>query len=133
MLKEIDHVAMAVDDFDKMVEFYSDKLQMELKKIEVVEEQGIKAAFFEIGSVKIELIAPINEDSTVAKFLKKKGPGFHHIAYKVSDIENSIKELKEQGLEMINETPQIGANNKKIAFIHPKSTAGVLTEICQQG
>lgn len=132
MLKEIDHVAIAVDDFDKMVDFYTNKLQMKLIKVEVVEKQGIKAAFFEIGSVKIELIAPIDENSTVAKFLAKKGPGFHHIAYKVENIESSIAQLKEQGLQMINETPQVGANNKKIAFIHPNSTAGVLTEICQQ-
>jgi len=133
MLKEIDHVAIAVDDFDLMVDFYRNRLQMKLTKIEEVKDQGIKAAFFEIGSVKIELIAPLNENSTVAKFIQKKGPGFHHIAYKVDDIEKSIIALKEQGLKMINEIPQIGANNKKIAFIHPKSTAGVLTEICQQG
>ncbi len=133
MLKEIDHVAIAVEDFDEMVDFYKNKLNLELKKIEIVEEQKIKAAFFEIGSTNIELIAPTDKESTVAKFLEKRGPGFHHIAYKVNDIEKEIEFFKGKGLKMINDKPQRGASGKKIAFIHPKSTEGVLTEICQVG
>lgn len=132
LLREIDHIAIAVNDLDEAIKYYQDILKLSLKKIETVEEQKIKAAFFEIGNVHIELITPTDESSTVAKFLEKKGPGFHHIAYRVEKIEEMIYELENCGITMINKVPVVGANNKKIAFLHPKSTMGVLTEICQK-
>lgn len=132
MLEKIDHIAIAVDDLDEMIQLYQEVLGLKLEKIEVVEEQKIKAAFFEVGNVHIELIAPTDKTSTVAKFIEKRGAGIHHIAYKVSEIENKIDLLMDKGIKMINEQPVKGANEKKIAFLHPKSTGGVLTEICQK-
>ena len=133
LLKEIDHIAIAVSDLDEAIDYYQEVLKLPLKKIETVKEQKIKAAFFEIGEVHIELISPTDESSTVAKFLEKKGPGFHHIAYRVDEIEEKIRELEKSGVAMINKVPVKGANEKKIAFLHPKSTMGVLTEICEKG
>lgn len=133
LLKEIDHIAIAVENLEEAINYYQEVLKLPLMKIETVEEQKIRAAFFKVGSVHIELIAPTHESSTVAKFLQKKGPGFHHIAYKVERIEEKIKDLENSGIAMINKEPVKGANDKKIAFLHPKNTMGVLTEICEKG
>ncbi len=131
MYKKINHIGVAVKDLDKAIELYRDQLGLEFKGTDVVEEQKVKVAFFKIGETNIELVSPISDDSPIAKYLEKNREGIHHIAYEVEDIEKALKTLKEKGVKLINEEPRKGAHNTLIAFIHPKSTNGVLTELCQ--
>ena len=131
MYKKINHIGVAVKDLDKAIELYRDKLGLEFKGTDVVEEQKVKVAFFKIGETNIELVSPISDDSPIAKYLEKSREGIHHIAYEVDNIEDALKTLKEKGVKLINEEPRKGAHNILIAFIHPKSTNGVLTELCQ--
>ena len=131
MYKKINHIGVAVKDLDKAIEIYRDKLGLEFKGTEVVEEQKVKVAFFKIGETNIELVSPISEDSPIAKYLENNREGIHHICYEVDDINETLRSLKEKGVKLINEEPRKGAHDTLIAFIHPKSTNGVLTEICQ--
>ncbi len=131
MYKKINHIGVAVKDLDKAIELYRDKLGLEFKGTDVVEEQKVKVAFFKIGETNIELVSPISDDSPIAKYLEKNREGIHHIAYEVDNIEDALKTLKEKGVKLINEEPRKGAHNTLIAFVHPKSTNGVLTELCQ--
>ncbi len=131
MYKKINHIGVAVKDLDKAIELYRDKLGLEFKGTDVVEEQKVKVAFFKIGETNIELVSPISDDSPIAKYLEKNREGIHHIAYEVDNIEEALKILKEKGVKLINEEPRKGAHNTLIAFVHPKSTNGVLTELCQ--
>jgi methylmalonyl-CoA/ethylmalonyl-CoA epimerase len=127
----LDHVAIAVKDLDKAIEIYRDAFGLELAEIEEVPEQQVRAAIFGHGMGRIELICPTVKDNGVARFLEKRGEGLHHICIEVEDIESAMAALKAKGAPLIDETPKIGAGGAKIAFIHPKGTAGVLTELRQ--
>jgi methylmalonyl-CoA/ethylmalonyl-CoA epimerase len=130
MLTKINHIGIAVNSIEEALPFYRDSLGMALKGTEEVPSQKVKVAFLAIGESKIELLEPTAPDSPVAKFLEKNGPGVHHIAYSVPDIEAAIAALKASGSRMIDEVPREGAHGARIAFVHPKSSGGVLTEIC---
>ena len=131
MTNKINHIGVAVHSIEESVPFYRDVLGMEFEGTEVVEEQKVKVAFLAVGESRIELLEPTSPDSPVAKFLEKKGEGTHHLAYEVADIEAVLAELKAKGVRLIDETPRSGAHGTRIAFLHPKATGGVLTEICQ--
>ncbi len=133
MLKKINHIGIAVKNLETAIPFYRDQLGMTFEGTEEVAEQKVKVAFLEIGESRIELLEPTADDSPVAIFIEKKGEGTHHIAYEVDDIEAALTALQEQGVRLIDTTPRRGAHNSLIAFLHPKATGGVLTEICQPG
>ena len=133
MLKKINHLGIAVKSLDAAIPFYRDQLGMTFEGTEEVAEQKVKVAFLQIGESRIELLEPTADDSPIAKFLEKKGEGVHHTAYEVDDIDAVLADLKAKGIRLIDETPRRGAHNSLIAFIHPKATGGVLTEICQAG
>ena len=131
MPKKISHIGIAVGSIEESTPFYRDVLGMEFEGTEVVSEQKVKVAFFVIGDSRIELLEPTGPDSPVAKFLEKNGPGIHHIAYEVDDLQLRLKNLREQGVRLVDETPRTGAHQTRIAFLHPKASGGVLTELCQ--
>jgi methylmalonyl-CoA/ethylmalonyl-CoA epimerase len=133
MLTKINHIGIAVKSLDESLPFYRDNLGMEFKGIEEVAEQKVRVAMLQVGESKIELLEPMSEDSPVAKFIEKNGPGIHHLAYEVADIEAAIVRLMAEGARMIDEKPRAGAHGTRIAFVHPKSSNGVLTELCQCG
>lgn len=133
MLQKINHIGIAVQSIEATLPFYRDNLGMACLGIENVAEQKVKVAMLAIGESKIELLEPTAADSPVAKFLEKSGQGIHHIAYEVADISAAIAALLAAGIRMIDETPRNGAHGTKIAFLHPKSSQGVLTELCQPG
>ncbi|MCK5681274.1 methylmalonyl-CoA epimerase [bacterium] len=132
MLKKIDHIGIAVNDLEETSKFYRDMLGMEFCGIEEVVDQKVKVAFFEIGETHIELVCPTSPESAVAKHIERKGEGIHHICYATDDIVASLKELKDKGARLVDEVPRIGAHGAKIAFIHPKTSNGVLTELSQK-
>lgn len=131
MLHNINHIGIAVQSLEASISFYRDALAMPFKGIEEVVEQKVKVAMLQVGESKIELLEPTCPDSPIAKFLEKNGPGIHHIAYEVADIEAAIAQLQAGGARMIDEQPRHGAHGTRIAFVHPKSSGGVLTELCQ--
>ncbi|MGD0586400.1 MAG: methylmalonyl-CoA epimerase [Oryzomonas sp.] len=133
MLTRINHIGIAVRSLDDALPFYRDNLGMTFAGIEEVVEQKVRVAMLQVGESKIELLEPTGEDSPVAKFLEKSGPGIHHLAYEVEDIEAAIAGLLADGARMIDERPRSGAHGTRIAFVHPKSSNGVLTELCQTG
>ena len=133
MTEKINHIGIAVKSLEASIPFYRDQLGMRFEGSEEVTEQKVKVAFLQIGESRIELLEPTAEDSPVAKFLQKNGEGIHHMAYEVSDIEAALADLKAKGVRLIDETPRHGAHNSLIAFLHPKASGGVLTEICQSG
>ena len=133
MLQKINHIGIAVQSLADAIPFYRDNLGMAFKGTEEVAEQKVRVAFFEIGESKIELLEPTSDESPVAKFLEKNGSGIHHIAYEVEDIEAAIARLTTEGARMIDTIPRNGAHGARIAFVHPKSSGGVLTELCQAG
>lgn len=126
----LDHVAIAVNSLEEALPFY-ENLGLERLDIEVVEEQGVRVAKLEVGNTHIELLEPLSPESPVGKFIAQKGPGLHHICIGVQDIECSLRDLKEAGTKLINETPKIGAGGAKIAFVHPRATGGVLLELSE--
>ena len=130
-VKSLNHIGIAVRSIDDQKPFYEGTLGLEFENIEEVPSQKVRVAFFRTGDVRLELLEPTSEDSPVAKFIEKRGEGLHHVAYTVEDIESRIAELKESGLRMIDETPRPGAHHMQIAFLHPKSSHGVLTELCE--
>lgn len=132
MLKKIDHLGMAVHSIDKARLFYEEVLGLVCEHTEEVPSQQVKTAFFTVGDTHIELLEPTSETSPVAEFLKKKGEGIHHIAYSTDDIEDQLAQAKANGCTLIHETPIQGAGGKRIAFLHPKSSHGVLTELCSK-
>lgn len=132
MPKKINHIGIAVKSIDSHLPLYRDILGMEFEGTEIVAEQKVKVAFFAIGESRIELLEPTAEDSPVARFLEKNGEGVHHIAYEVEDLAAALAELRRQGIRLIDETPRCGAHATRIAFLHPKSTGGVLTELCEK-
>jgi methylmalonyl-CoA/ethylmalonyl-CoA epimerase len=130
-MKKIEHIGIAVKDIEKSNELFKALFDKVHYKIEDVESEGVKTSFFKCGPNKIELLQATNENSPIAKFIEKKGEGIHHIAFAVDNIEEEIKRLTEQGFEMIHNVPKRGADNKMIAFLHPKSSNSVLIELCQ--
>lgn len=133
MLNKINHIGIAVRSLDEILPFYRDDLKLAFHGTEEVPDQKVRVAMLGIGESKIELLEPTSEDSPIARFLEKNGPGMHHVAYEVDDIMAAIVRLKERGVRMIDEAPRNGAHGSLIAFIHPKSSNGVLTELCQCG
>jgi len=131
MLTKINHIGVAVSSIEEALPFYRDSLGMTFSGTEEVPSQLVKVAFLSVGESKIELLEPISPESPVAKFLEKNGPGVHHLAYGVEDIEAAIAKLVSKGTRMIDSVPRIGAHGARIAFIHPKSSGGVLTELCE--
>lgn len=133
MINSIDHLGIAVDDLENNLRLYRDLLGAEYAGEEVVKDQGVKVAILKIGGVKIELLQPLSDNSPIARFLAKGGRGIHHIAYRVDDLEAALKRCADNGLKLIDKTPRRGAGGARIAFLHPKSTGGVLTELISKG
>jgi len=131
MTKKINHIGIAVKNIEASVPFYRDALGMVFEGTEEVAEQKVRVAFLAVGESRIELLEPTSPESPVAKFLEKNGEGIHHIAYEVADLEAALAALKAEGVRLIDETPRNGAHGTRIAFLHPKATGGVLTELCQ--
>jgi methylmalonyl-CoA epimerase len=131
MFAQIDHVGVAVDDLDAAIALHEDAYGMALAHREVVEEQGVEAVLLDVGSSHVELLRPLQPDTAVGRFLASRGPGLHHVAYRVDDIEAALADLRDRGLRLIDETPRIGIRDSRVAFIHPQSAGGVLTEIVQ--
>lgn len=131
-MKKIEHIGIAVKNLDVSNALFNSLFGKPHYKVEEVASEGVKTSFFESGPNKIELLAATNPDSPIAKFIEKKGEGIHHIAFAVDDIEAEIKRLKEEGFTVLNGTPKKGADKKLIAFLHPKTTNGVLIELCQE-
>lgn len=132
MIKKVDHIGIAVSNLEEALKLYTDVLGLNLADTEIVEEQKVKVAFLPIGDTEIELLEPTDPDSPIAKFIEKRGQGIQHIAFRVDDIEKAIKEMKDKGMRMIDEKPRYGAGGANIAFIHPKSTQGVLIELSER-
>ena len=131
MLKKIYHLGYAVEDLETASRFYEEHFGVVVGGPEEVEEQGIVATMFEVGESKVELVQPTRPDSPVGKFLEKKGEGFHHVAYEVDDLEEALRELKEGGVELVDEEPRVGAGGTRMAFLHPRGAHGVLTELVE--
>ena len=127
----IDHVGVAVADLDTALALYGDTFAMPLAHRETVDEQGVEAALLDVGPCHVELLRPLGPDTPVGKFLERKGPGLHHVAYRVDDIEATLAELEGKGVELIDSEPRTGIRNSRVAFVHPRSTGSVLTEIVE--
>ena len=131
-MNKIEHIGIAVENLDAANQLFKKLLGKENYKIETVESEGVKTSFFQVGESKIELLEATNENSAITKYIKKKGEGVHHLAFNVEDIEKEIIRLKKEGFTIINENYKKGADNKLVCFLHPKSTNGVLVELCQE-
>jgi len=131
-MRKIEHIGIAVKNIEEANKTYRDLLGTEAYKAEEVESEGVLTSFFKIGESKIELLSATNGDSPIAKFLDKRGEGIHHIAFDVEDIEKEIADLEQKGFTLINKKAKKGADNKMVAFLHPKSSHGVLVELCQE-
>lgn len=131
-MEKLEHIGIAVKNMDQANKLFAVLLGREPYKTETVESEGVKTSFFELSGVKIELLEATRDDSPIAKFIEKRGEGIHHLAFEVADISQSIAQYQEKGFELINKTPKNGADNKTIAFLHPKTTQGVLVELCQE-
>jgi len=131
MLSAVDHVGVAVESIDAALAIYQDALGMPLVHRETVEDQGVEAALLDVGDGHVELLQPLGPDTAVGKFLAKRGPGLHHVAYRVGSVEETLEALQAAGVRLIDEHPRIGIRGSLVAFLHPSSTAGVLTEIVQ--
>lgn len=132
MIKKVDHIGIAVKSLEDTLSFYTEVLKLPLLAIEEVQSQQVKVAFLQAGETKLELLEPMSADSTIAKFIEKRGEGIHHVALGVESIEERIAEMKEQGIRMIDEAPRPGAGGADIAFMHPKAAHGVLVELCEK-
>ncbi len=130
-VKKIDHIGIAVKDIQAVLGFYSEALGLENLGFEVVEDQGVRVAFLPVGESRLELLEPLNDESPVAKFIAKRGEGIHHICLDVDSVSESLEEMKERGLQVIDHAPRPGAHHKMIAFVHPKASSGVLIELSQ--
>jgi methylmalonyl-CoA epimerase len=131
MLKKINHIAVAVNNVEEAAKFYEQVLGLKLTGVEVVTAQKTKVGFFKIGESNIELVQPAEPDSPLVKFLETKGQGIHHICFEVEDVEAEVKAYLEKGATMVDQKPRPGAHHTKVAFIHPKSSSGVLIELCE--
>ena len=132
MFKNVDHIGIAVTSLDSIVAVYRDTLGLTLHGFEEVAEQKVRVAMFPVGESKLEFLEPTSPESPIAKFIEKKGQGVHHLALHVDDIEAKLSELKEKGVKLIDQAPRLGAGGKKIAFVHPAATGGILIELCQE-
>ena len=131
MFDRIDHIGVAVTEIESGLELYRDRLRLAVAHREVVEQQGVEAVLIDVGENHVELLAPLGADTPVGRFLAKQGPGLHHVAYQVSDIDATLSELKRAGLALIDEQPRAGIRGSRVAFVHPRATGGVLTEIVE--
>ena len=131
MIKKIEHLGIAVNSLDEAIPLYERLLQITCYKTESVSSEGVNTAFFQIGEAKIELLEASIQNSPIAKFLAKRGEGFHHVAFEVDDIEEELARLQKLDFILLHLSPKEGADNKRIAFLHPKSTMGMLIELCQ--
>jgi methylmalonyl-CoA/ethylmalonyl-CoA epimerase len=131
MLKKINHIAIGVNNLEEAAKFYQDVLGLALSGVEVVTAQKTKVGFFKIGESNIELVQPAEPDSPLVKFLETKGPGIHHVCFEVDDVETEVKAFLDKGATMIDQKPRPGAHHTKVAFVHPKSSNGVLIELCE--
>jgi len=127
----IDHVGVAVAEIEPALEMYHDRLQLPVAHREVLREQGVEAVLLDLGENHVELLAPLGDDTPVGRFLAKHGPGMHHLAYQVADIDATLAVLREAGFQLIDEQPRVGIRGSRVAFVHPRSTGGVLSEIVQ--
>lgn len=131
MFGRIDHIGVAVEDVDAAIALYRDSFEMELAHRETVEEQGVEAVLLDVGDGHVELLAPLGPDTPVGKFMAKNGAGLHHVAYAVDDIDTALERLAATGVQLIDSKPRIGIRESRVAFLHPRSTGGVLTEIVE--
>ena len=131
MFGRIDHVGVAVEDLDEAVALYSERLAMPVEHRETIEEQGVEAVLLGVGESHVELLRPLGADTPVGRFLDRNGPGLHHVAYGTDDIQSALDAARDAGLDLIDEGPRTGIRNSRVAFLHPKSTGGVLTELVE--
>ena len=131
MFGRIDHIGVAVEDLDEAIALYGERLGMPLQHRETVEEQGVEAVLLGVGDSHVELLRPLGPDTAVGKFLELSGPGLHHVAYGTDDIDSALEAVRGAGLRLIDERPRIGIRGSRVAFLHPKSTGGVLTELVE--
>jgi methylmalonyl-CoA/ethylmalonyl-CoA epimerase len=131
VFSRIDHIGVAVEEIEPALELYRDSFELTLAHREVVEEQGVEAVLLDVGENHVELLAPLSADTPVGRFLAKQGPGLHHVAYQVSDIDATLERPRQAGLQLIDQEPRTGIRGSRVAFMHPRATAGVLTEIVQ--
>lgn len=131
-MEKLEHIGIAVKNIEEANKLFARLLGREHYKVEEVSSEGVKTSFFEIGGVKIELLEATRDDSPIARFIEKRGEGVHHMAFEVTDIHESLQNYTQKGFELINQEPKKGADNKMIFFLHPKSTGGVLIELCQE-
>ncbi|WP_373833864.1 methylmalonyl-CoA epimerase [Bacteroides heparinolyticus] len=131
-LTHIEHIGIAVKSIEEHLPYYENVLGLKCYNIETVVDQKVKTAFFKIGQTKIELLEPTSEESTIAKYIEKRGEGVHHIAFATNDVNTALKEVEEKGVKLIDTKSRPGAEGLNIAFLHPKSTGSVLTELCEQ-
>jgi len=131
MFARIDHVGVAVEDLDGALAVYGEALGLAVEHREVVQEQGVEAVLLHVGEGHVELLAPLGPDTPVGKFLARRGPGLHHVAYQVEDVAAELDRLRGAGLRLIDEAPRVGIRDSRVAFLHPSATAGVLTELVQ--
>jgi methylmalonyl-CoA/ethylmalonyl-CoA epimerase len=131
MFARVDHIGVAVEDLDAAIALHEQTYGMAVAHREVVEEQGVEAVLLDVGASHVELLRPLQPDTAVGRFLASRGPGLHHVAYRVDDIESALADLRDRGLRLIDETPRVGIRDSRVAFVHPQSAGGVLTEIVQ--
>ncbi|MEW6702487.1 MAG: methylmalonyl-CoA epimerase [Bacteroidota bacterium] len=131
-ITHIEHIGIAVKNLDESIKFYEDVLGLKCYAIEEVKDQKVKTAFFIVGQTKIELLESTEPDGPIEKFIEKKGEGIHHVAFAVNNLKNALKEIESKGVRLIDKEPRRGAEGMNIAFLHPKSSYGVLTELCEQ-
>ncbi|MGB2991257.1 MAG: methylmalonyl-CoA epimerase [Paenisporosarcina sp.] len=131
-MKKVDHIGIAVKNLDETIPYYTETLGLKVLKIEEVASESVRVAFIDAGNVKLELLEPMSDQSAIHSFIEKKGEGIHHIAFGVEGIEERMNELREKGVRILNEQPKIGAGGAQVAFLHPKSSFGVLYELCDK-
>ena len=131
MFARVDHIGVAVEDLDAAIALHEDAYGMAVAHREVVEEQGVEAVLLDVGENHVELLRPLSSETPVGRFLSKRGPGLHHVAYQVADVQATLDTLRDRGLRLIDEAPRTGIRGSRVAFLHPDSSGGVLTEIVQ--
>jgi methylmalonyl-CoA/ethylmalonyl-CoA epimerase len=131
VFSRIDHIGVAVEEIEPALDLYRDSFELTLAHREVVEDQGVEAVLLDVGENHVELLAPLSADTPVGRFLAKQGPGLHHVAYQVKDIDATLERLRQAGLQLIDQQPRTGIRGSRVAFMHPRATAGVLTEIVE--
>lgn len=131
MFEKIDHIGVAVEEIEPALQLWRDRLELDVGHREISQEQGVEAVLLDVGADHIELMAPLGPDTPVGKFLAKRGPGLHHVAYTVSDIEATLTALRQTGLRLIDESPRMGLRESRVAFVHPKALGGVLVELVE--